>query len=87
MVASRDDPRRDFPSDKGARLKNLDLIALVEELDSGGEARKARADDGDFELGGVLEMFFEGFRVRFGIERRAERERERDARRGVREEE
>lgn len=66
VVASRDDPRRDFATDKGARLENLDLVALVEELDGRGETGEARSDDGDLQLGGVLESEERGG-VRVGL--------------------
>ena len=58
VVAARHDPRRDFSADKGPRLEDLDLVALVEELDGRREPRESRADDGDFQFGGVLQVFF-----------------------------
>jgi len=55
VVPPRDDPGRDFASHKWPRLEDLDLVALVEELDGRGESRESRADDGDSQFGGVLE--------------------------------
>jgi hypothetical protein len=54
VVSPRDHPRGDLAADERARLEDLDLVALVEELDGRGEAREAGADDGDLELGRVL---------------------------------
>jgi hypothetical protein len=54
VVAVLVDERRDLAADPLAALVNVDLVALVQQLDGGRQAGEAAADDGDAQLGRAL---------------------------------